>query len=520
MKTDARSTFWGSRVTVLGAGESGRAAARWLAPLGAEITVSDSRPVEEWDRNFVSWCREQGVKIEAGGHSDHACTECSTMVTSPGIPASAPPVQKAIEAGATVINDLVLAACFYQGKIIAVTGTNGKTTTTMLITHLLENSGMKAVAAGNISPPLFEVMENGADDALAVLEVSSFQLELLQEQWNLPFPKPEISVAVWLNLAPDHLTRHGNLETYGECKARLLDLQAPEDCAVLNGSDPGLKPWLHRGRGRRAFFADMPDQDRPSAWFSTDQLVLNLPGHQGAELIEEHYDLAKWGLAGRHNLENLAAAALATRLAGAGPEGIRRGIETFMAPAHRFETVAVSGGITYIDDSKATNVAATVRALESVRGPVVFIAGGLGKNEDYMPLAWKLSQLAGSGMLRAVVLLGRHGPQIAGAIGSVALPENVPVEVLTAFASGQSAMEHAVRRAVHMAKPGDVVLLSPACASFDMFSDYGHRGLVFKGAVKEIACTFSSSDRNTGRIRDSLQGMTGPQDMGQRIQAR
>jgi UDP-N-acetylmuramoylalanine--D-glutamate ligase len=484
------------------------AAVRWLAPLGADITVSDSRPAGEWNEDFTAWCRKRGIKIDAGGHSDQACTLCSIMVTSPGIPASAPPIKQAIAAGATVVNDLVLAACFWNGKIIAVTGTNGKTTTTMFITHLLETSDIGAISAGNISPPLFEVMEHGDRGAVAVLEVSSFQLELLKEGWSLPFKKPEISVAVWLNLAPDHLDRHNDLETYGECKAHLLDLQGPDDWSVLNAHDQGMKSWLQRGAGRKAFFSVLPLENHPGAWFTeeTGKLTLSLPLDKDAGMKTENYDLSGWHLSGRHNLENLAAAVTAARLAGAKPDGIKRGIESFRAPAHRFDTVAVSGGITYIDDSKATNAAAAIRAVESARGPVILIAGGLGKNEDYMPLARAVARLAARGMMRAVMLLGRHGPEIARAMADVALPDHVPVELLSASHDGQTVMNHAVSRAVHFAMPGDVVLLSPACASFDMFSDYGQRGNAFRNAVKAIACSKKVSGIGKGAIDAGQQG--------------
>ncbi len=509
MKQDPGSVFHNVRVTVLGAGESGMAAARWLEPLGAEITVSDSRPEAQWDRKFSEWCSSRGITVDAGRHSEQACTGCSIMVASPGIPSSAPPVVMAAEAGAVVVNDLVLAACFWKGKIIAVTGTNGKTTTTMLIAHLLEKSGIKAVTAGNISPPLFEVMDRGASDVTAVLEVSSFQLEMLNEQWNLPFPVPEISIAVWLNLAPDHLDRHGDLKTYGECKARLLDMQGPEHWAVLNSSDSGLEPWFQRGRAKRAFFAGSHQQGTAGAYFDENKntLALYLPSQDKSGIREEKYDLSNWQPAGRHNLENLAAAALSARLAGAKADGIKKGIETFRPPAHRFETVAVSDGITYIDDSKATNVAAAIRALESVSGPVVLIAGGLGKDEDYMPLARKVAGLADCGMMRGVVLLGRHGPRIAAAIFGVSLPKTVSVELLTAFSDGRDAMEQAVRQAVNLAMPGDAVLLSPACASFDMFSDYGHRGAVFTQAVKEIAC--ASPDTQSPYLQTAKKGLGG-----------
>jgi len=491
MMRDAETVFNALRVTVLGAGRSGMAAARWLESAGARVTVSDRRPEEEWDREFVTWCRRQGIRVEAGGHSDRSCTACSVLVTSPGIPASAPPISKARDAGVMVVNDLVLSACFYKGKIVAVTGTNGKTTTTMLITHLLEEGGVKAVAAGNISPPLFEVMLRGEDQAVAVLEVSSFQLELLETEWNLPFEKPEISVAVWLNLASDHLDRHHDVQTYGECKAHLLDLQGPDDWSVLNVDDTGLMPWLHRGTGKRMFFGSRkPAYDSPCAWIGegADDLILDLSRLAGGHRVTERYDISCWQLSGRHNIENLVAAVAAARLAGARPSGIREGIGTFQAPAHRFEKVAVRDGITYIDDSKATNVAAAVRALEAAPGPVVLIAGGLGKNEDYAPLASAVAALAERNMMRAVVLMGRQASDIDRAMSGVALPAYMAVELLPAIEDGRAVMYQAVKRARNLAYTGDVVLLSPACASFDMFSGYADRGDAFKDAVKDIAC--------------------------------
>lgn len=470
-------------ITVLGAGESGMAAARWLVSKGARVTVSDSRPAETWDRGFTDWCSKNGVIIEAGKHGRESCTGCDIIVVSPGIPASSKPIMMATEAGCTVVNDLVLAASFFKGKIIAITGTNGKTTTTMLTAHLLENAGFDAIAAGNISPPLFEVM----DHDVAVLEVSSFQLELLEKTWNLPFRKPKISVAVWLNLAPDHLDRHGDIDSYGECKAHLLDLQSEEDWAVLNASDPGISPWLSRGRGRRFYFGPRRQRGAPGTWYSADTNTM-WTDCTGSMPEPESYDLSSWRLSGTHNLENLAAAISAARLAGARKELIQQALETFSPPSHRYQTVLDHEGITYIDDSKATNAAATIRALEYAGAPVALIAGGLGKDEDYTPLAAVLKRLWDRGMLRTVVLMGEHGNEIAEAVQQAA-GSAIPLEFAGKGKNGESVMKRAVELCLKYTRPGDAVLLSPACASFDMFNSYSHRGDTFQKAVKAVACS-------------------------------
>ncbi len=473
------------KVTVLGAGESGMAAARWLRGRGARVVVSDSRPGCDWSGDFLRWCKDSGTVVEAGGHSRGVCAGSDLVVASPGIPLNAPPLKAALEAGMPVVNDLVLAACFWQGPLVAVTGTNGKTTTTRLVQHLLDGSGVRAVAAGNISPPLFSVADMDDGKTVAVLEVSSFQLELLGRQWLLPFPQPVVDVAVWLNLAPDHLDRHGSLEEYGRCKARLLELQNENCHAVMNASDPGLRPWLWHGPGRR-FFSGwegccVQGEGVSSSLVKSDGTEICLrkfTGGPGSEPGIERYGLGGWSLSGRHNLENLAAAIAAARLAGANPVGIQHAIETFRAPAHRFETVAVSCGITYIDDSKATNVAAALRAIESVPGPVVLIAGGLGKNEDYSELARVVMRRYRSGLMRGVILIGRDAPVMRDAFGKLASP--VPLELLDNAADGRAAMSRAIESAALLAMPGDTILLSPACASFDMFESYSHRGKVFR----------------------------------------
>ncbi len=489
MKQDPGQVFDGVMVTVLGAGESGQAAARWLKAAGALVIVSDSRPESEWDRKFLLWCRQAGVSVEAGGHTPDSCTRCAMMVVSPGISALAAPVRMAIDSGVAVVSDLVLAACFWNGKIVAVTGTNGKTTTTMLIEHLLTNAGIPAVAAGNISPPLFQVMDQNRSDTVAVLEVSSFQLELLRQQWRLPFDRPHVSVAIWLNLAPDHLDRHGDMKTYAECKACLLELQDSDAWAVINRDDSVLEPYSRHGNGKRFFFTANAVSDSPGAYIDQQagRLVLNGLDKQGTCLVPEVYDLSGWGLVGAHNLENLAAAVVAARLMGASKDDIQRGIATFGAPAHRFETVVVAEGVTYIDDSKATNAAATIRALEACRSPVVLVAGGLGKDEDYEDLSHIIGRLAQCGMIRAVILVGVHGPRLARSLEGEAV-RGIAVEIVSQTDDGQAAMDQAVSLALRYAIPGDVVLLSPACASFDMFSSYRERGRAFRRSVQEIAC--------------------------------
>ncbi len=488
MKQDLGQVFDGLRVTVLGAGESGRAAARWLKAAGALVTVSDSRPEAEWEEEFLLYCRQAGVNIEAGGHSPDSCTRCAMMVVSPGIPVYAEPVRMAIDSNVAVVSDLVLAACFWNGKIVAVTGTNGKTTTTMLTGHLLTNAGIPAVAAGNISPPLFHVMDQNSSDTVAVLEVSSFQLELLRRQWRLPFDRPHVSVAIWLNLAPDHLDRHSDMKTYAECKACLLDLQDSDAWAVINRDDLMLEPYSRMGKGKRFFFTGSAVSDSPGAYVDQQagKLVLNVPDAQGTGHVTEVYDLSAWGLVGRHNLENLAAAVSAARLVGASKNDIQKGIATFSAPAHRFETVAVAEGITYIDDSKATNAAATIRALEACHSPVVLVAGGLGKDEDYTDLSHTIGRLAQCGMIRAVILVGVHGPRLARSMEGEAV-RGVAVELISRTDDGQAVMDQAVSLALRHATRGDVVLLSPACASFDMFSSYSERGRAFRRSVQEIA---------------------------------
>nr|WP_246325448.1 UDP-N-acetylmuramoyl-L-alanine--D-glutamate ligase [Dissulfurirhabdus thermomarina] len=474
--------FHGCRAVVLGLGLSGRAAARWLARGGARVHCTDARPVEEWPREFVAWCRAAGVEVRGGGHEADRFAAADLVVVSPGVPPRLPALQAAKRAGVPVVGELALAADAWEGPILAVTGTNGKTTTTEIAGAMLRAGGVAGVVAGNIGVPLADLLCEGEGRGTAVVEVSSFQLDTCPDRpvpvgAGAPLRPFSPHAGAWLNLAPDHLDRYPGMEAYGASKARLLRLQGETDWAVLNRGDVFLAPWAGTGRGRRLFFG-FGAEDIPGAWADADGAACRVLWPDGRE---ERYDLAGWTLKGRHNLENLMAAVLLARVAGAPPEAVQEVIPLFRAPAHRMQWVGRRDGVDYFDDSKATNVAAVVRALEFFGSGVVLVAGGQGKGEDYRPLAE-----AARGRLRGAVVMGEDQDALARELRRVTQVVTVPYIPGGEPDDGFRAMRRAVRAAAEMARPGDTVLLGPACASFDLFENYAARGRAFQEAVRRL----------------------------------
>jgi UDP-N-acetylmuramoylalanine--D-glutamate ligase len=461
----------GRRVTVLGMGISGQAAAGLAASHGAEVTCSDVRPLEKWPDELRRWCMEGGARIEAGGHDIDTCRASDLIVVSPGIPPWVPVLEAARRAGIPVVGELALAMSFWKGPALAITGTNGKTTTTRLVGEMLSKAGIPCKVGGNIGTPLSACIADTNKDTVAVLEVSSFQLDTIPDRDAGLLTSPRFKAAAWLNLAPDHLDRYHDLEAYGASKARILDLQDEGDWAVLRANDQALAPWLHRGKAERLFFG-LATGDAPGAWLYPEEkkMVVVRPGAP-----EEEYDLKSWSLRGAHNLENLTAATLVSRIAGAPPEAVQAAINTFVAPPHRLQWVNQEEGVDYYDDSKATNVASVLTALESMDRPVVLIAGGRGKGEDYTPLA----AAAEKNGVRAVIVIGEEATALNRVFEAL-----VPVIRIDGNGSGESVMRQAVHAASSLAKDGDAVLLAPACASFDLFDSYAHRGAVFQEAVQ------------------------------------
>jgi len=437
----------------VGLARTGVATALFCATRGALVTATDTRREAEIGEACTQ-LRVVGVKLELGEHREGTFVAQDLIIPSRGVPADATLLQAARAKGVTIWSEIELADRFLKGRLIGITGSNGKTTTTSLIEHILRTARFPTILAGNIGTPLISVVEHTNEKTITVTELSSFQLELIDTF------RPDISV--FLNLTPDHLDRHHTLEAYGAAKARIFENQTEADSAVLNADDPATKPYAPA---------------KPHVhWFSRKQRVAQGAFVRGNEIAfrqqgKEEFilKLADIPLAGAHNVENVLAAVVATRLAGAEPAAIAKGVRSFAGVEHRLEFVTEIAGVRYYNDSKATNVDATLKALDSFPGRILIILGGKDKGSDYTVLQKPLREKA-----ILALLIGAAAEKIEKQIaGSVALER-------------AGTIERAVELASHAARPGDVVLLAPACASFDQFQNYEHRGRVFKDLVHQL----------------------------------
>ncbi|HJW99457.1 MAG TPA: UDP-N-acetylmuramoyl-L-alanine--D-glutamate ligase [Terriglobales bacterium] len=444
----------GKRVLVVGLGKSGVASALFMKAHGARVTVSDTKSGDEL-RNEIPVLLDNGITVETGGHGDRTFRGQDLIVVSPGVPVDAPPLVQARSLGETVIGEVELAAQFLPGPIVAITGSNGKTTTTTLTGEILTAAGFPALVGGNIGTPAISLAERAKPGTLIVLEISSFQLETIQSF------RPK--VAVVLNVTPDHLDRHRTFEIYAEAKARIFENQQPEDCAVLNADDPTCVAMAKNTRSQVFWFSRQKEVER-GAWVRAGNIVFRDASGQ-----REILQVSEIPLKGAHNLENVLAAVSAGVLMGCAPEKIRSAVHDFKAVEHRLEFVASIRGVDYYNDSKATNVDATIKALESFPANIHLILGGKDKGSDYTVLNDLLRK-----RVKRVYTIGAAAAKIESQIQG---PEVVQAETL----------ENAVRKASTVAEPGDVVLLAPACASFDQFKSYEHRGRVFKDLVRGLA---------------------------------
>jgi UDP-N-acetylmuramoylalanine--D-glutamate ligase len=443
----------GKRVLVVGLARTGVATALFCAARGARVTATDSRTQPEIGE-MVATLQDAGVTLEFGGHQEKTFLEQDLIVPSPGVPADETHLQAAGAKGITIWSEIELAYRYLKGRLIGITGSNGKTTTTSLVDHILKTAGMQTILAGNIGTPLIGCVDAMKDDTWTVVELSSFQLELIDTF------RPNIGV--FLNLTPDHLDRHHTMEAYRAAKARLFENQTAEDAAVLNADDVATTPFA-------------PALPRVY-WFSRKQRVAQGAYVRGEEVVfrqdgaeEVLFKLENVPLVGAHNVENTLAAAAAARLAGATVTAIVKGVSTFAGVEHRLEFVAEIGGVRYYNDSKATNVDATLKALDSFPGRILIILGGKDKGSDYTVLRQPLREKA-----ILALLIGAAAEKIEKQVsGSVALER-------------AETLERAVETASHAAQRGDVVLLAPACASFDQFQNYEHRGRVFKDLVRQL----------------------------------
>ena len=442
------------RVLVVGLGKSGVASALFLKAQGAQVTVSDTKSGDEL-RNEIPVLLDHGITVETGGHGDRTFRGQDLIVVSPGVPVDAPPLVQARALGEAVIGEIELAAQFLPGPIVAITGSNGKTTTTTLTGEILTAAGLPTLVGGNIGTPAISLAGRANPETAIVLEISSFQLETIQTF------RPKI--AVILNVTPDHLDRHRTFEVYVDAKARIFENQQDTDFAVLNADDPTCATLGSRTRAQVFWFSRQKEVQQ-GAWVRDGNIVFRDTKGQ-----HEIMQVSEIPLKGAHNLENVLAAVSAGVLMGCAPDKIRQAVRDFKAVEHRLEFVATIRGVDYYNDSKATNVDATIKALESFPANIHLILGGKDKGSDYTVLNDLLRQ-----RVKRVYTIGAAAAKIESQIKG---PEIVHAETL----------ENAIRKANATAQAGDVVLLAPACASFDQFKNYEHRGQTFKEIVRGLA---------------------------------
>ena len=430
----------GQHVTVVGAARSGIAAALLLADRGARVTLTDAGAAIE--PNAAERLRSAGVSLELGAHRPETFTSADLLVLSPGVPLDQPSVVAAREAGVRLMGEIELASRWLSGRIVAITGTKGKSTTTTLTGRMFTAGGLRALVGGNIGTPLSSQVAASTPDTFHIVEVSSFQLETTDtfHPW----------IAVLLNLSSDHLDRHGTMEVYGAAKAKIFANQTPDDWAVINADDPQTLALAHAARAKKVLFS----RDTPLVPLSSIRLI------------------------GKHLVDDVMAAAAVAQIAGVSHEAIVRAVESFTGLEHALEPVAVVGGVRFVNDSKATNVEAAQRAIESFDRGLVVIMGGRFKSGDFSLLREPLRSRQAK-----VVAIGEATPLITQALeGAVSVQ---PAETL----------QTAVRLSHALAPAEGVVLLAPACASFDMFRDYAERGQVFKEEVLKLLEEGNSRER-------------------------
>jgi UDP-N-acetylmuramoylalanine--D-glutamate ligase len=447
----------GKKVLVMGAARSGIACAKFLTARGATVALNDSQPLEKWSAEALA-LKSAGVGILPGEAPGWLLDNLDLVVISPGVPTKAIPLRYAERAGAEVIGEVELASRYLKGRIVAITGSNGKTTTTSLVAKLLANAGLPTQVGGNIGTPLISLVESSHDDGWTVVELSSFQLETIKEFHP--------TVAVVLNVTPNHMDRYESFTDYAAAKHRIFMNQAPGDVAILNADDEVVSSWASGLLAHVAKFS-VKQQLEEGLFLRGREIVSRTTAGERVLLMADEMKLR-----GRHNVENVLAALAAGLACGAAPDSMRQTIENFEPVEHRLEFVTENRGVKFYNDSKATSVDATLKALEAFEdeaGKIVLILGGRGKKAPYAPLATLVGQ-----KVRKLILLGEDAETIARELGDFAPTERA------------SSMNEAVAISFQTAQPGDIVLLAPACASFDMFESFEHRGRVFKDAVQSL----------------------------------
>ena len=458
--------FEGKRVLVVGLARTGEVVSLFAAGYGASVTATDIRSENELAAS-VEKLRARGVRLELGGHPPEILAGQDLVVVSPGVPVNSPLLVAARSAAIPVWSEIELAWRFLRGKLVAITGSNGKTTTTSLTGHILKTAGIETLVGGNIGTPLLAFAESTTDSTVTVAEISSFQLE------NIEAFRPEIGVL--LNLTPDHLDRHASFEEYAAAKMQLFKNQLDRDCAVLNADDPEVTKRMPSGQ--QVFWFSRQKRVATGAFLRDGQIIFRRDGDEIP--LARQQDIR---LRGDHNVENVLAAAAASYLAGADPASIANGIKSFPGVEHRLEFVAEIGGVEFFNDSKATNVDAALKAIEAFPGPLIVILGGKDKGAPYTPLIEPLRRRA-----RTTMLIGAAAEKIASEFGDA-------VPYIHA-----GTLDRALHLAVSAAQSGDTILLAPACASFDQFENYEQRGRLFKEIVRSLEnrSAASTSARNT-----------------------
>jgi UDP-N-acetylmuramoylalanine--D-glutamate ligase len=447
----------GKRFSIIGGARSGIAVAKLLKSREAQVFLSDKSPTEKMQQ-AIEELRATGIQSEFGGNTGRVL-DAEVVVLSPGVPSDLPLVKAALAKGLSVVSEVEVASWFSVSPVVAITGTNGKTTTTALTGRMFQDAKRPCVVGGNIGTAFSQLVGQVGSDGVAILEISSFQLD------HIVTFRPR--VAVWLNVTPDHLDRYEHsYEKYIASKCRVFENQGSGDVLICNADDETERTAVRkllRSSVRKLEFS-LTSSVREGAYIDNGFLTFRLEGVQSAVIRTEDISIP-----GRHNLYNAMAASLAARMMGISEASIRATLRNFKGVEHRLEFVGQIQGVTYVNDSKATNVDSVWYALQSFKAPIVLLLGGRDKGNDYS----RLSELVRHNV-KAIVAIGESADKVVKAFKSL-----VPIQVSTSMAD-------AVHTAASLAGPGDVVLLSPACASFDWFENYEHRGRVFKQLVTEI----------------------------------
>jgi UDP-N-acetylmuramoylalanine--D-glutamate ligase len=456
----------GKRISILGMARSGLACAKLLRKIGAKVFVSDAQS-KEFLSDQMGKLEALGIDFETGGHTSKVVQGQDFIVLSPGVPLDIPILRQAQDSGIPAFSEIEVAFWLTDSKIIGITGSNGKTTTVTLVGEMLKEDDREFRTGGNIGVPFSAVVEEVSPDGFLVLELSSFQLERIEEF------RPHISSI--LNVTPDHLDRHPDLESYLEAKLRILENQTQGDFAVLNSDDENSLRLAKQGKCKKLFFSTQKEVEQ-GAFVRQGELFSRWGGEE-----QKIVEASEIGIKGPHNLSNAAAACVICTILGVAPQSMQSALRRFKGVEHRLERVADMAGVSFVNDSKATNVDSVWYALQSVAAPIILIAGGRDKGGDFSRLRDLVKENA-----KALILVGESKERVKSALGDL-----VPSQYA-------DSLEEAVGAAMGKASAGDTILLSPGCASFDMFKDYQHRGQVFKASVRDLEKKHNATAKTTG----------------------